>query len=93
MNEVGIRYGVLDHYLSKPFYLDEQTVVINSPGGLLIGVDTVTGKSEELEDAWSPIQDLCVHAQRKLLLIGTRGSGNVPIAVNLLGFDGAHEGG
>jgi len=93
VNEVGIRYGVLDHYVSKPFYLDEQTVVINSPGGLLIGVDTVTGKSEELEDAWSPIQDLCVHAQRKLLLIGKRGSGNVPIAVNLLGFDGAHEGG
>lgn len=84
--EIGIRYMVDDHYKCKPFYLDDHTVVINSPGGDFIGVDTITGKSEILMNEWSSIEDLCVHPQRRLLLVGKKGSREVPSAVNLLGL-------
>lgn len=85
--EIGIRYAVEEHYIAKPFYLDDHTVVVNTPGGALIGVDTIRGTSEVLEDAWSPIQDLCMHAPRRLLLVGTKWRASVPIAENLYGFD------
>ncbi len=84
VTEIGISYRVDEHYAAKPFYLDDHTVVINSPGGALIGVDTTSGKSEELEDANSPVADLAVHPERRLLLIGTRGTGPVPITLSLL---------
>jgi hypothetical protein len=86
VTQIGIGYSVDEHYASKPFYLDDHTVVTNTPGGDLIGVDTVSGKSKELADANSPIADLSVHTKKRLLLVGTRGSGPVPITVSLLGL-------
>jgi hypothetical protein len=86
VTQIGISYRVDEHYAAKPFYLDDHTVVINSPGGALIGVDTRSGKSKELEDANSPIADLSVHPEKRLLLVGTKGSGDVPITVRLLGL-------
>ena len=50
------------------------------------GVDTVTGKSEELMDEWSAIEDLFVHRQKRLLLVGKNGYGDVAGAKNLHGF-------
>jgi hypothetical protein len=35
----------------------------------------------------SPIQDLSVHHQKRLLLMGTKGSAQAPSAVNLLGLN------
>jgi hypothetical protein len=69
--EIGIRYGV-GPYLSRPFYLDDHTVVINTPGGLLIGVDTVSGQTQVLLQEFSPIEDLCVNLRKHLLLVGTK---------------------
>jgi hypothetical protein len=83
--EIGIRFGV-DNYEGKPFYLDDRTVVINTPGGALMGVDTVSGKVERLMNGFSPIQDLSVHRQRRLLLVGTKGSAHALSAVNVLGL-------
>jgi hypothetical protein len=83
--EIGIRFGV-DNYEAKPFYLDDRTVVINTPGGALMGVDTVSGKVERLMNGFSPIQDLSVLPQRRLLLVGTKGSAHVPSAVDVLGL-------
>ena len=83
--EIGIRFGV-DNYEAKPFYLDDRTVVINTPGGALMGVDTVSGKVERLMNGFSPIQDLSVHHQRRLLLVGTKGSAHALSAVNVLGL-------
>jgi hypothetical protein len=70
--QVGIYYGAEDYY-SKPFYLNDHTVVINTPRGVLLGVDTVSGKSEELIAGFSPIRDLSVNYQKRLLLVGTEG--------------------
>jgi hypothetical protein len=83
--EVGIRYGV-DYYASKPFYVDDRTVVINTPGGTLVGVDTVSGKSEPLMETSAPIEDLCVHPQKRLLLVGTKGSVQIRSGLTLLGL-------
>jgi hypothetical protein len=86
VTQIGIRYTVDGHYPAKPFYLDDHAVVINSPGGNLIGVDTASGRSKVLANAWSPIADLCVHPQKRLVLVGTRGGGTVPSSVSLLGL-------
>jgi hypothetical protein len=86
VTEIGISYRVDEDYAAKPFYLNDHTVVINSPGGALIGVDTASGKSDELEDANSPVADLAVHPEKRLLLVGTKGSGPVPITVSLRGL-------
>jgi hypothetical protein len=83
--EIGIRFGV-DNYAGKPFYLNDHTVVINTPGGALIGLDTVSGKVERLMKGFSPIQDLSVHPQKRLLLVGTKGSAQGPNCLNLLGL-------
>jgi hypothetical protein len=83
--EIGIRLGV-DNYAARPFYLDDHTVVINTPGGALMGVDTVSGKVERLVEEFSPIQDLSVHPQKRLLLVGTKGSAQGPSCLNLLGL-------
>ena len=80
-----IHYGV-DEFGSKPFYLDDRTVVINTPGGILLGVDTISGKSELLKEEWSQIQDLSVHHQKRLLLVGTKGKAGYPGVLNLLGL-------
>ena len=69
--EIGIRYGV-GLYASRPFYLDDHTVVINTPGGLLLGVDTVSGQTQVLMEEFSPIEDLCVNLQEQVLLVGTK---------------------
>jgi hypothetical protein len=76
----------LDQYKSKPFYLNDHTVVINIPGAVLVGVDTASGKAERLMTEFSPIQDLCVHHQKRLLLVGTKGSVQGASALNLLGL-------
>jgi hypothetical protein len=83
--EIGIRFGV-DNYAAKPFYLDDRTVVINTPSGVLLGVDTVSGKVECLMKEFSPIQDLSVHPQKRLLLLGTKGSAHGRSCFNLLGL-------
>ena len=80
-----IHYGV-EEFGAKPFYLDDHTVVINTPGGVLIGVDTVSGKAEPLMEEWSRIEDLCVHHQKRLLLVGTKGKAGYPGVVNLMGL-------
>ena len=80
-----IHYGV-DEFGAKPFYLDDRTVVINTPGGVLLGVDTISGKSELLMEEWSQIQDLSVHHQKRLLLVGTKGKAGYPGVLNLLGL-------
>jgi len=61
-------------------------VVINTPGGSLLGVDTLTGKSEVLMDQSSPIEDLCVHQQKRMLLVGSKGNTEVRSTLKLLGF-------
>ena len=83
--EIGTRFGV-DNYEAKPFYLDDRTVVINTPGGALVGIDTRSGKVERLINGFSPIQDLSVHHQRRLLLVGTKRSAHAPSVVNVLGL-------
>jgi hypothetical protein len=86
VTQIGIRYAVDEQYPAKPFYLDDHTVVINSPGGHLLALDTADGSSEVLTDAWSPIADLCVHPQKRLVLLGTKGGGEVPMSLSLLGL-------
>jgi hypothetical protein len=86
VTQIGIRYAVDELYPAKPFYLDDHTVVINGPGGHLIALDTVGGSSKVLTDAGSPIADLCVHPQKRLLLLGIKGGGEVPISLSLLGL-------
>jgi hypothetical protein len=82
--EIAICYRVDAPYSAKPFYLGDHTVVINTPGGLLMGVDTVSGGCEELADAHSPIEDLCVHPEQRLLLVGTKGGGRGAMSLTLL---------
>jgi hypothetical protein len=78
--QIGIFFGAED-YQSKPFYLDDHTVVINTPRGALLGVDTVSGKSERLMAGFSPIRDLSVNHRKRLLLVGTEAG-----SFNLLGL-------
>jgi hypothetical protein len=80
-----LRFGV-DNYAARPFYLDDHTVVIHTPGGVFLGVDTVSGKVESLMKEFSPIQDLSVHPQKRLLLVGTKGSAQGLSCLNLLGL-------
>jgi hypothetical protein len=51
-----------------------------------LGVDTVSGKADRLMSGFSPVQDLSVHHQRRLLLVGTKGSAHAPSALNVLGL-------
>jgi hypothetical protein len=70
VTEIGIRYGV-ESYTPKPFFLDDHTVVINTPGGSLIGVDSSSGASRVLYNVLSPLRDLCFHPGKRLLLLAT----------------------
>jgi hypothetical protein len=83
--EIGIRYAA-DEYGAKPFYLNDHTVVINTPGGVLIGVDTTSGKADPLMEQYSQIEDLGVHHEKRLLLVGTKGKAGFPGVLNLLGL-------
>jgi hypothetical protein len=78
--QVGVFYGT-EEYFSKPFYLNDRTVVIHTPCGAFVGVDTVSGKFTELISEFTPIRDLSVHAGKRLLLVGTEGG-----SFNLLGL-------
>jgi hypothetical protein len=80
-----IHYGV-DEYGAKPFYLDDHTVVINTPGGVLVGVDTISGKSDPLMEEWCQIEDLSVHHEKRLLLVATKGKAGYPGGLTLLGL-------
>jgi hypothetical protein len=68
--QIGIFFQA-EAYRSKPFYLNDHTVVINTPRGDLLGVDTVRGTSESLMTEFSPIRDLSVNQRERLLLKGT----------------------
>jgi hypothetical protein len=78
--QIGIFFAAEDYH-SNPFYLDDHTVVINTPRGALLGVDTVSGKSEHLLAGFSPIRDLSVNHRKRLLLVGTEAG-----SFNLLGL-------
>src|SRR5262249_25343253 len=78
--QIGIFFQAEDYH-SKPSYLDDHTVVVNTPRGALLGVDTVSGKSEVLMTEFSPIRDLSVHRRKRLLLVGTEAG-----SFNLLGL-------
>jgi hypothetical protein len=66
--EPGFRLGV--HYSNpKPFYLDHRTVALNTPGGFILAVDTVTGQSRVLHDFGEGICDLAFHRDKGLLAV------------------------
>src|SRR5262249_16762293 len=44
---LGDRVGV-DFYEARPIYLDDSRILLNTPGGFLLGVDTEGGRSEVL---------------------------------------------
>jgi hypothetical protein len=69
--EIGIRYGV-GQYEAKAFFLDKRTVVINTPGGILLAVDIESGEPRSLNLIGQPISDLCFHREKRLLLMATK---------------------
>jgi hypothetical protein len=69
MIDIGFRLGT-DYHNAKPFYLDDHTVGLATPGGFLLAVDTVSGQSRVLHDFGEPIADLCFHPEKRLLVVG-----------------------
>jgi hypothetical protein len=65
---LGDRVGV-DFYEARPIYLDDSRILLNTPGGFLLGVDTEGGRSEVLRDFRSPILSLELHREKRLLLV------------------------
>lgn len=66
---VGERVGV-DFYEARPLYLDDGRVLLNTPSGFLLGVDTQGGRTEVLHDFRSPVVCLELHREARLLLVG-----------------------
>ncbi|MFO0892119.1 MAG: hypothetical protein U0790_23650 [Isosphaeraceae bacterium] len=68
----GFTVGVDFHYC-RPFYLAPGRVAVNTPGGLLLGVDTDSGRAEVLHDFHAPIVALDHHPATRRLLVGCEG--------------------
>jgi hypothetical protein len=65
---LGDRVGV-DFFEFRPVFLDGRRVLLNTPGGFLLGVDTEGGRTEVLGDFRSPILSLGFHRAKRLLLV------------------------
>jgi hypothetical protein len=65
----GYRYGV-GFSQAKPCYLDDRNVLLSSPSGLMLGVDTEVGRTEVLHDCGCGILTLDLHRENRLLLVG-----------------------
>jgi hypothetical protein len=65
---LGDRVGV-DFYEARPIALDDGRVLLNTPGGSLLAVDTRTGRTEALHDFGSPIVSLELHRATRSLLV------------------------
>lgn len=57
-------------YQPRMFYLDDRRILLNSPRGLLLGIDTESGGTEVLQDLLSPIRGLVYHPGRRRMLAG-----------------------
>jgi hypothetical protein len=69
--EIGIRYGV-GHYEAKPFFLDQQTIVVNTPSGILLGVNQQTGAVQKLNRIGQSVADLWFHGGKRRLIQASR---------------------
>ena len=75
---VGYRYTsgdvrlTLAHgdFLTKPVYIDDHRVVLGTPSGFLLRMDTANGQSEAVHDFHSRINTLQFHPETRLLLVG-----------------------
>ncbi len=65
----GWRYGV-EEAESRPFFLDDGRIVLNAPGGRLLGIDPDSGRVEVLHDLGSPVDGLAFHRESRRLLVG-----------------------
>lgn len=65
---LGDRVGV-DFYEARPLYLDGSRMLLNTPGGFLLGVDAEGGRTEVLRDFRSLILSLELHREKRLLLV------------------------
>ena len=76
--QVGYRYSAGDvrltlahgDFLTKPIYIDDRRVVLGTPSGFLLCVDTATGRSEVVHDFHARINSLQFHPAKRLLLAG-----------------------
>jgi hypothetical protein len=57
-------------YQPRMFYLDDRRILLNSPRGLLLGIDTELGRTEVLQDLLFPIRGLAFHPGRRRILAG-----------------------
>ncbi|MDR3639469.1 MAG: hypothetical protein P4L84_37055 [Isosphaeraceae bacterium] len=57
-------------YKPRMFYLDDRWILLNSPRGLLLGIDTESGRTEVLQDLLVPIRGLAFHPGRRKVLAG-----------------------
>jgi hypothetical protein len=67
---VGYRYGT-GFSEARPVYLDDQTVLLSTPSGLMLGVDTDGDRTEVLHDRGSRILALDFQRENRLLLVGS----------------------
>ncbi|MHC5538787.1 hypothetical protein ACYOEI_11245 [Singulisphaera rosea] len=58
------------NYQPRMFFVDKQRLLVNSPRGLLLGIDTETGRTDVLQDLLSPIRALAFHSGRRTVLAG-----------------------
>jgi hypothetical protein len=66
--DLGDRVGV-DFYEFRPVFLDGRRVLLNTPGGFLLGIDTEGGRAEVLGDFRSPVLSLALHREKRFLLV------------------------
>jgi hypothetical protein len=66
---IGVDGPGLD-YRPRLFYLDDRRILLNSPRGFLLGIDTERGCTEVLQDLISPIRGLVFHPGHRRILAG-----------------------
>lgn len=57
-------------YQPRMFFLDDRRIFLNSPRGLLLGIDTESGRTDVLQDLLSPIRGLAFHPGKRMVLAG-----------------------
>lgn len=58
------------NYQPRMLFLDERRLLLNSPRGLLLGIDIESGRTDVLHDLLSPVRGLAFHPGRRIVLAG-----------------------
>jgi hypothetical protein len=61
---------VAGEYMTRPVCLDDEHVLVGTPSGILLHVDTSSGRSEQAHDFHSPIHGIEWGSEVKMLLVG-----------------------